>query len=256
MKKGTIIALLFIGIALGTTSCLNTDMTGNTQSFGDHPAVVNRNIYTGSLTFLSSYGLEIIIPAESQVGLTEGQCVLAQFVLDYDNQPNPNYYTAQGAKYKTVEQDPVYIADSIFSSVDRRDNFTAPIEAMAPAAYDPIMHGKIFFQLAYIGSKDRTVNYRMYLGRDSINAQTGARNLYLLTSRDDTTTAAVTKHHAFDFKPLIDGDFGRDSTFTIAGEKIYTRYIRVHLNYLEKVDNGVPVFKQMNATPLEIFVYK
>jgi hypothetical protein len=250
MKKLLFSSLFFIATALFISSCINTDLTGNMSTSGAHPALVNQNINTGTLSLLSSfYDADILIPAEIAAELQAGQCLMADLTMDWDDQPDSRYFTAKMVSYKTVEQNLIYFQDSINVGA-----YNSPLEGVS-FSYRPILKSKYFFQIYHKGMEKRTVNYALYASRDSIDAETGAANLYLVSQRDTTTTAIISQIHAFDMEPLLQ-ELGKDTVLSAGGEDITLRHINFNVNYLEKEEDGVPVFKRANDQPLEIFIEK
>ena len=249
MKKLVFILMVLVVVAFGVTSCINTDVTGNKEITAEVPSVANFNTSLGRITLLSPNRGEVIVPQETASTLNPGDCVVAQFTIDYDNQPNDKYCTASVVNYKEVRRSMSYVRNLIDP-----EEYTSPIEGLLWYIYSPILQGNYFLKI-YCKGIENTTDYQLLAGRDSVDVDTGVYDLYLLSKIKNTSGSLVGDNHAFDMNPILN-ELGRDTVVKLNGAEIPFKYIAVNINYLEKMENGVPVFKRANSLPLEIVTYR
>ena len=249
MKRLMFILSVLVGMAFGVISCIDTDLKGNMKTTTEDPAVATFNYRVGNYTLLSSNSGEVIVPQETAVELEEGQCVLAQLTFDYDNQPNQYYFTASVVKHKPVRYSLARLANTI--SVQ---DYDSPIDGVVQLRYDPILRGNYFLRI-YGKGVENTTNYQLLAGRDSVDAETGAHELYLLSKINTASGSLVGDNYAFDMS-LVLNEFGRDTIFKATGLEIPLRTVNVNLNYLKKMENGEPIFSRVNTDPIEIVIYR
>jgi len=248
MKKIGITFLCVMGMALSFVSCLDGD--GENFQRVKSPAVVNNNSNMGGLTFLTWYG-EIAVPSNVELNLND--CLIATFTVDYDNQPTSEYLTATNVVFDEVEQVFPEIVEEV--SVEIGEDFL-PIEKISTFAYTPIFGGKYFFQVEYIGSQNLDIKYQLTTSKDSIDAKTGARNVYLVAEKSkssgSSSSTLAARELVLDMKNIVNS-FGRD---TLSTNKEAMRYANVNLNYCYGEKDGVPLFKSATSTPIVITILK
>lgn len=238
-----------MGITLSFTGCLNTERGGNYQVFPPVPAVVNYNSLKGGVTILTCWG-EISTPQLSASEYNRGDCMFVQFKVDYDNQPDPNYFTAtEVSVIEEVERNFASFEDEI-----SMDDFTFPIEDMAVTDYNntALLDGKYFFYFKHEAAKNQQVEYRMFTNSNEKDETTGVQNIYLVAKKKNEaegTAISLVNSHAFDMKNMI-LNLGRDTTES----NISFKYMKVNLKFFTGKEDDKPVFQNYNSTPIEIAV--
>jgi hypothetical protein len=246
MKKLFFSFLLIMGISLGLVSCLDSN-GGNYQTFPTAPVVVNYDVAKGGTTMLTCWG-EITAPELSK--FDAGDCLLAQFSIDYDKQPSPDYYTATVLNYVQINVGETNVENEIAVG-----DFTLPIEDVLTSSYNNtlLLKGKYFLSIEHEIPNDQLVEYKLIAGRDSVDEKTGAYGVYLLAKKGNESTAKpiqTINNQAFDVNQMIN-TLGKDTTIN----SIRMKLVKVNLKYYSGETEGQPEFKNYNTTPIEMAIY-
>ncbi|GHT05098.1 hypothetical protein AGMMS49525_12090 [Bacteroidia bacterium] len=192
MRK-SIFGMLILAIC-GLTGCLNAD-SSNIQTSDVMPAVVSVNMESGRSTLTTTWGNILISPSSAASSLHDGDCVLTQVEVDWDNQPNleQGYITAtkMNVSDKPIAKDAAEIANEEPAPVD----YTLPILEVGMTNYT--LKNMYFVVISHHTFQNQSVSYRMQL----VKTNDYAYDAYLTAqSSDGTLTSTVdTNTHVFEF---------------------------------------------------------
>ena len=233
------------GIASGLTSCLDTNGGGNYQSFPAAPVVVNHNPEIGGPSLLTTWG-EIAAPELTQ--FSQGDCLFAQFTIDYDNQPSSLYYTATDVSYSN----PINVAnaDIVADSVAVGD-YTLPITAINISPYNNplLLNGRFFFQMKNNAVDNQSIEYKLLTSEKEVD-NNGVYTMYLVAKQDDSsgTKVDVTRNQVFLINNLL-LTLGKDTTINT---NVRVKYLKVDLKYYTQQSDSAPFTDYGN---IELAIY-
>lgn len=249
MKNQNLLFIPFIFcMGMGLFSC---DMGGggNSQTFQNTPAVVDLRTDMGGITLGTPWGN---LSAPSLVDVSEGDCIyMHQFTIDYDNQPSDKYYTASNIVKEKVNQTPLVVKKTI----DIED-YLLPLSKTG-GMVDEFLQGRLF---VWMSCKDKNPAFRLIYNTEE-EVTNGVMNMYLQTRPSSTTENAedVSTIHAFNLLDFIQQN-GRDTTKTLkdSSDKHDFKYIKMNLNYVSKIKDGVPEYSTLNSLdkPIEIYIFR
>jgi len=249
MKKQKLLLIPFVlGIGLGFYSCNLGNKGGNITRYPPTPAVVDYRMDMGGTVLGTPFGY---IAAPSLLSANPGDCLyLSEFSVDYDNQPSTQFYTATGIviqqsiNQSVLEQNP---------SIVLGNNDTLKISGLQ-ADTNPFYNGKLFILAT---SKDTAPGFRLVYNTQEVDSA-GIKNLYLLARPSSSTPGStdVQSLYAFDLNNLIYAQQNNDTTINAANFK----YIKVILNYISGITDGVPQYTPFYATtakdPFLVCIFK
>jgi len=90
----------------------------NSQSFSTNNAVVCYYTDFPGITFLNTPYGAIAAPELSGKGYEQGDCLFVSFTIDYDNQPNNQYYTATNVVEKKIGKTDIVMLNAVFQNVN------------------------------------------------------------------------------------------------------------------------------------------
>ena len=238
MKKLFFILVLGI-IALNLTSCLPT---GANREEGTFPAVVSYNPKEEVTSLLTVVG-ELAAPGLATSGLRKGDCIIANFTLDWDNQPeDASIYYASNITHLFVEQDYAMVqSDFDEAEVILPDTYLLPIESLSPLAYHPILEGKFFFYFLHRASQQQTVNYMAIVkpnGEDSANEPVDIYVIAEKLNNPGTSDMTFENFFAFDMDSVI-RELGKEDTYEAGSTVEYSvKELKVRIKYCTGFDNN------------------
>ena len=207
--------------------------------------IVNENPEMGGYTLISTIATfgEIAMP-EIPPTYRPGQCVLAFYTLDYDNQPSKDYTTATDVQILTpggISQSYARVVDE----VDKEDPEYDVVLKQVDFISTPYLRGKVFFEIRYDASKGQTLDYSLECDINDIDEK-GYLNLYLRakkTNEQTGDTVGTIDPFVFDAYSLL-RNHGKDSTDAKFSEIKY-KCLNVNVKYLKEIkekgkkeDNG------------------
>ena len=243
MRKLLFIPLL-IGIALSFSSC-NIGDARNYVNSNPAPAVIGYKSEMGGTVLCTPWGY--YAAPSLFMEYFEGDCVITQFSIDYDNQPTDKYTTATDILTKPVSWTDLYRTDHL-----DLDGHSLTISAAAAITCE-FYNGK-FFILA--NTKDKSPHYRLIYNPNEQEVD-GVKNLYLQARQSDTSsTSESSTYYAFELFDFINSNPScRDTTINYLDGPANLRYIRANLHYVSNISTeGVPTYSKA-AGPFEIFIF-
>lgn len=254
----TRLKLLFIpfvvGMGIGLFSC-NTFDGGNRQVVTSL-AVVGYESKTFHTSISTPYGE--FVAQELDLKVSEGDCIYAQYTIDYDNQPSTEYTVATELQYQPIGQNPV----EVWWDIDPEDpdaltDYTVPLSKVEHEA-SPYYKGKFFIGMNFSLGTGQTPDYQLFCNPDEADEK-GTRTLYLqakLSGAATSTPQEVSDIHAFDMNELF-YRFSRDTTLNVSNNgEVSFRYIRVNLKYFTGVKDGKRSYGNASEQPINIYRFK
>ena len=228
MKKGILIPLACVALAVGFVSCLEGS---NTTSSTNIPAVVGYNLERGGKTLLISGGELSVSSSESSKlsGYEQGDCVLADIFIDYDNQPSA-YTTASRISVVSVDKNSVQIQTGEELTLDFPVKSIIPVRKLYDLAAHPNFGGNFFLWMNYDAAEKQLVDYTMIVQPGTGELKDHPATLYLFARKlneTDGTSGSKNKVHAFNIETAI-AQLGRDTTLSNV-EKY--RFLEVQMKY-------------------------
>jgi hypothetical protein len=262
MKKIFIIPVLSIAVAMCLVSCLGGD--GRNMSEGTLPAVVGYSTTERTPTMITASG-EFAAP-ELATGTSipnTGDCILARFTLDWDNQPaNATLYHATNIIYINIDQTYAQI-DGDFDETTLPDGISEdnllPIVSITPQSYNPILNGKVFFSFAHNVSVKQEMDYTAIVKPGSTSDETAT--LYITGRKlnsPNETTYNVENLYAIDMLHVI-RELGTESTTQEAGIDTPVQQLKIKIKCCTGVDaEGAPKYQEYtyNYGTITLAVYK
>jgi hypothetical protein len=249
IKKNLYCFILLSGMTFGLMSCL--EKGGNRTTAIDF-AIMVENPDMNALAMHTSYD---IYAAPELQNLEANSCILADFTIDYDNQPsNQPYYTASNIKYQLL---PKYTAIEQEGG-DMVDEYSDSIQNIQTLAASPLYNGHIFVMTVQAGTSNYVYDYELIFHPDSVDAQ-GINTIFLKSklikgnAGNNLPTSIFTQ--AFDLSHLIDS-YGKDTIFKTANYDIEYKYLPFNLKYQKSIKENLPVYVQYGNSPVIITVYK
>jgi len=133
------------------TNCIQN--VGNSQNFSTDNAVVCYYTDFPGITFLNTpYGA--IAAPELNGKYEKGDCLFASFTIDYDNQPNNQYYTATNVSEKKIGKTDIIMLNAVYQNVN---------DSIDKMSQDSIKN------LTFVGSVC-CINNNLFMGFDQLDA--------------------------------------------------------------------------------------
>jgi len=258
MKKLFVILLTGV-IALSLVSCLPRENKVECLL----PAVVDRDPF--SYPFLLTAIGKFIAPELAPTTLESGTCILAYFIVDYDNQPAevPPYMASELICDIIGESNAKIVADdfdetAIFDDTDFSAEDIFPIQGLNPQLYNPILKGKIFLIFNHSAPQDQTANYTAIV-KPAANVDEPV-NLYLIAKKTNAPEGFEINRniiHAVDMCNVI-RVLGTETT--IEGKSALE--LKINIQYCTGVDrkggNDIPKYQEykyngVSTIPLSVF---
>ena len=258
MKKLVFIPFIFLGLVVGLTGCLNSEDNNNRTTYSNVYSVVgyseeiNQPTINTIIDKRDKYGVNLIaidLPSDAK---EKGTCVLADFVIDYDNQPY-KYLSAKINNVLQINQFP-FVEDPDFDINELKDNMLPfkDIEYL----FSSNQLGRIF----YVTEVDtvpanQTLNYKLvYVPKPVVN-DTINMYLYAEASGEPTGTKELrTATTAYNMNDL----FKLGSDTTVQEIEVDFKRLYVNLQVLAGVNNttGTPRWSTIDNSdkPFELFV--
>jgi hypothetical protein len=241
-------AILPAMFLLPLTSCLKHE-GGNFQTFVHEPVVIGPDVTGISEPMGSSVvpGLTRFLIPGLAGKVNPGDCLLLSFKVDFDNQPNPSYYTATEARSIALPSPiPVEVADT--SVVEGYDT---PIvdAAVCTSNYGSkaLIDNLLFFLM--LQEENKTYRYKVACQRIPSNWPSGSLpSLYVSAKLDGNDPANTvddnTYARVFDLsglKSYLSSDLNLNGTRSI---KIYCR--------VENDNEGKAVFREFDSIDIKL----
>lgn len=154
MKTMKIVFFLCSTLCLSfLTSCIQN--AGNSQNFSTDNAVVCYYSNFPGLTFLNTSVGAIAAPELNGKGYEKGDCLFASFTIDYDNQPNNQYYTATNVVEKKIGKTDIIMLNAVYQNVD---------DSIAKLSQDSIKN------IGFAGSINCCIDNNLFMGFDQLDA--------------------------------------------------------------------------------------
>jgi len=244
-----IFGVLFI-LLFQFTSCLDNDDRKLVYYFYDEPVVVNQ---MGEYPFVRNQSVLFYVPGlVNNMSLKEGDLLWASFIVDSDNQEQPDLssniksYTARSFQYKTIDSTKVIIpADAAEFESYLSDDYSAPIESS-------VLYGYNIDSLWFFGfmQRDRP-NQLSYAYELILNPEIESGNyptLYIRSKQVNASTEYQAKDRlnrrvfAFDVADFV--NYYREKISS-------TDVIQFNLKYKIGTDsNGKDIYKEFMSNPI------
>lgn len=233
--KASKFLFLFLSLCLlfGFTGCMEDG--GNRQSFPEQAAVVTSDYLYGKK--IVTFAGEFYAPALDDISdILDGDCLITNFTLDYDNQPSgASFYTVQVTGYYKATKGNLLISKA---SVDSYYNDSTITQA---APYSYLLKNMLFFPIIYKGKPGKKAEYELFCNTDSVD-ENGYPTLYLnsrIVNSGDGTTNQYYDFAAFDMRAFV-MTYPADSN-----KKIYYNF-----KYQTGIDKeGKPIYKSFTQNP-------
>jgi hypothetical protein len=232
IRKNLFFVLLAICSICGLVSC-----NGRGGDFIEVVSygIVNENPEMGGYTLISTIATfgEMAVP-EIPPTYRPGQCVLAFYTLDYDNQPSKDYITATDVQILTpggISQSYARVVDE----VDKEDPEYNVVLKQVDFVSTSHLRGKVFFEIRYDAPKGQTLDYSLECDINDID-KNGYLNLYLRakkTNEQTGDTVGTIDPFVFDAYSLL-RNHGKDSTDAKFSEIKY-KCLNVNVKYLKEI---------------------
>jgi|GEM_PF-5509218 len=258
MKK-SFFASIILCLGLVFTSCLSDE---ENYTYYKSLAVVYYHDYIGGIG-ISTNGQVYAAPELEGQGLQTGDCIYANYKVDYDNQPHKEYQTATEISYIKYDKHPF---NRLSENMDLNNTDLVSAATLTVASNASVLptemeltsaqfRGNAFLTINHLGSENIKYDYNLYYSPDLVTEQ-GVYNLYL-TAKKNGTIEKRDLYYPFDMNRLIT-ECGRDSTVVYQGENYVYKYVRVNLNYPKVIDSdtGNPIYDKANSNPIVVAVYK
>ena len=237
MKK---LIFLFWGIStFALSGCIKPG--SNSQKFTEVPAIVGFSIEALQTTINISDGgagyLPLLAPTLMSAELDDGDAIIANFTINYDQQ-STQYYTVSDLTWDKVGQDypkPKSEAD---------DGFDEPIEEILQ--WGRISYGWydiLFFKFKQTAPSDQVFIYEMTYGLD----ETGLSTVYISAQKsgEGSNPSEVNSfYYAFNIKDYL-------STLSVD----YENMVKFYIEFKTGVDSeGRDVYKSWSGNPLRLLM--
>ena len=238
MKK--LFYVLLSGItALGLISCLSA---GANRQEGTFPAVVSYNIQEGLPSILTVIG-EFAARDLLSSNLEKGDCILAHFTLDWDNQPEEssiNY--ASNIAYVFVEQSKALMQNN-FDEMELEDLLL--IRSVGAQAYSPNLDGKFFFHFIHSAPQKQEMKYIAIVSPDSETTPGDTIDVRIIaqkTNYPDTPDMDIENLYAIDMHDVIRA-LGKEATYGDPPIEYPVKELKIRIKYCTSLnEDNTPVF--------------
>ena len=238
---------LFISLILGSVLALTSCVDGNNKSTYLSYGVANYNSTMGA-TLITEIG-EFAAPGTGSK-VTPGDCVIAQYTIDQDNQPSTDYFTATEISMLEVNQFPIVLREI----VEDDPQFDVEFISVVPY-YIPAFRGKAFFEIAYAGYLKKTYQYSLTCDPETLDAD-GNFVFYLrarVSGEDSGSESFVADTFVFDISSLI-SSYGADAADD--SNNSY-RYVSAQIKYCNGIsESGEYTYKNVFTAPAKFIIYQ
>ncbi|MDR0833297.1 MAG: hypothetical protein LBN93_03815 [Candidatus Symbiothrix sp.] len=238
MKK-RLFGVLLLAVC-GLTGCFNADNGSNIQTSDVMPAVATYNWELGKQTLITTWGEIITLTASPASYLNEGDCVLMQVEVDWDNQPYAEKGYITPTKMVTSEETIGKTYVPIEEGEPDPEDYTFPIVNTVPTNYT--LRDVWFVVTTYQTFQNQEVDYRMEL------VQTGdyTYDAYLMerSSTATGTTSEGSDLHAFE---LPSGLFPE-----LPASSVERPYITITLKYYVGSET---IWKALESSPMKVYQF-
>jgi hypothetical protein len=259
MKKLITIPFLSLLVALSFVSCLDLGSGGNREE-GTLLAVVGYEPKESVLTMRTRAGI-FSAPGLSTLtsDLMPGDCILAQFTIDWDHQPKKDSLTrATNIQYTLVEQSLVQVNDfDETAPLDFDVEDLLPIQSLSFQDYTPYFNGKAFIVFGHVMPAKQEMEYTMTL-RPSDLTDDYTITAYVIGKKLSRPTGSATNVnilYAIDMYHAI-FDLGKESTVKENALEYTSRELKVKFKYCTGVDeNNVPLYQDSDKGTVVLSVF-
>lgn len=257
MKKLFLHVLIGI-MALNLVSCLPA---GSNMTEMASLAVVSYNTkeeHRSILTVIYGYGSEIAVPELESADLKIGDCILARYTIDWDNQPeSASIDYATNIIYLLVEQSyPSVQNDFDETEAILPDADLLPIQAITPQAYHPILGGKFFLYFNHSAPSRQEMDYTAIVKPS--NTPNKPVDLYLIGEKKNKPEGSNTNFdnpYVIDMRRVIE-ELGKDTLFKESSVEYTIRQLQVNLKYCTGLDeDDVPQYEDYNPGTNATFTF-
>jgi hypothetical protein len=251
MKKLFSIPILSVLASLCFVSCLGLGDGGNREE-GQLLAVVGFSSKELVPTIRTQSG-EFSAPNLVSADLLPGDCIVAEFTLDWDHQPKgDSLVRATNVRYALIEQ----------SEADAQSNFDEkaelnfpsddlfPIESLTPYFYTPLYFGKVFFSFRHTAPQKQEMTYTAIVKLNA-DPSDGTGTLYLIGKKTNQPTGSEINGevvYAIDLQNVL-LTLGEDTTIPQNPvESEPAKQLKLKIKYCTEVDeNNVPRFQEYST---------
>lgn len=237
MRKLIFYTLFSVGISLGLISCLDESDGKNVEYYMQTKAIVgyNQEYNKDYISLLGKSRMEYAIPG-SNFSYGVGTCLIADFTVDYDNQPSNKYLTISDTTFSVVPQEKLILAERGTEISEYINPDTIPVNNWA-SNYSRYQFGRIFSQVEYFGDADQDVKFELvYIPTETEQAgDKSIRKVYLIAKKvgeGDGFKVNNSVLEAFNFNELF--KLGYDSIDRESKQSF--KYLQLDLRYLKGVD--------------------
>jgi hypothetical protein len=248
IKKNLLFCLLLSAIIVGGVSCLNK--TEN-RSSAFSIAVIDSNANMGGCVMNLPNNVVLAAP-ELASKLKTGDCIQANFSIDYSNQPSTRYLTATEISYQLLNNKPAEIA-----SGEMIDAYQDSIHSIA-LSISPNYNGNVFVEISRTEINNYVYDYKLILNSDSID-ENGIPSVFLKSKKLPNASGSQTNVNleTFNLQSLIEGTYGKDSTYKEGSIEQDYRYISLNFKYQSGLKDNVPVYSNLTGNkPVDILIFK
>ncbi|MCL2649853.1 MAG: hypothetical protein FWD60_02355 [Candidatus Azobacteroides sp.] len=233
--------IIFLCSTLGLfflTSCLEN--VGNSQTFPTDNAVVSFSYDYPGMTFLDTPWGRVVAPELSGKG-DAGDCLLASFTVDYDNQPKFKYYSASDIKYTKIAKTDIVMLDAGSQNIsDTIDELSVDsIKNLGFVGTVNCIDNNLF-----MGFDNTNYDYQLVYS-DSLIDEIPVLYVCAKSIESSATTYGDYKYQAFDITPFLERYADKDNNFSF------------YLKYKKGIDaNGKNVYETLSQKALTLGNYQ
>jgi|GEM_PF-3713815 len=254
LKRKALAITLALASMIGLTGCLDGDNIFNYKAEG----VVKKDVLDNIPGVVVCIEEGIMAVNDGALDdLEDGTFIWFEFELNYDEQPSKEYRTVTIKQYKIIKKlEFLYDREGEI----RKDDYTAKLHGIS-LYLTPNYFGNALIYCQHYTTSDQEYEYRLIHNADSVDTTHDRypviHNLYLQSRALKEENASKTnqlRQTAFDFNSFINDTniATRDTTINNADYKLAD----IYLNYQTDIDDeGNPVFKRYNSTPISLPLY-
>jgi hypothetical protein len=243
--------LLFVGSLLGVmiflTCCLEK---GGNRTTSTDLAVIDNDPAMGGLV-MNTANVTLAAPELASTELKSGDCIMANFTIDYDNQPF-SYLTATELIYQLLNNSVIQLmSEDAFA-----DEYTDSISGIN-LTVSPYYKGNLFAQIERKITNSKICDFQLFCNPDSVD-ENGVYTVSLKLNESDKTAGEATNYNveSFNLNPLL-SFYGQDTIFD-AGTSYEQRglYVTLNFRYQSGTKEDLPVYSWYSGNPVKVFVFK
>jgi hypothetical protein len=244
ITKKLFLFLLFLAIIAGGISCLGE---GENKSSASSVAVVDYNPNMGG--YVMNLPAVVFAAPELASKLKVGDCIRADFTINYSNQPSLDYYTATEIRYQKLNNWQVKE-----ESGDMIDGYNEAIRSIT-LSVSPNYNGNVFLEINREETNNHVYNYELILNPDSIDEK-GIPSVFLKSQKLDNTAGSSTYYdlETFNLQSLFE-KYGQDSIYQEGSFEQRYRYVSLNFMYQSEVKEEIPVYSRYGNNPVDILVF-